>query len=73
MDRADHTTATFEIDSVNSYSKADFPQQTVYGYTPKAALRLITCGGTFDDDTRKYRDNTVVFAHLTGSAPTAPQ
>ncbi|MFB9923876.1 class F sortase [Amycolatopsis halotolerans] len=64
VDRADHTVATFEIDLVKSYPKSDFPQQTVYGYTSQPALRLITCGGSFDYGTRQYRDNTVVFAHL---------
>ncbi|WP_328603443.1 class F sortase [Amycolatopsis sp. NBC_00345] len=62
--RADHTVTTFAIDAVKAYPKSGFPQQTVYGYTPQPSLRLITCGGSFDRNTRQYRDNTVVFAHL---------
>jgi hypothetical protein len=31
-----------------------------------AALRLITCGGTFDRADRSYVDNVIVFATLTG-------
>ncbi|SEO98794.1 class F sortase [Amycolatopsis saalfeldensis] len=68
VSRADHTAATFEIDTVQSYPKSAFPQQTVYGYTPQPSLRLITCGGSFDHSTRQYRDNTVVFAHLLTNA-----
>lgn len=64
VDRADQTVATFEVDAVRAYPKSQFPQQAVYGYTPRPSLRLITCGGSFDDSTRHYRDNTVVFAHL---------
>jgi hypothetical protein len=30
------------------------------------ALRLITCGGTFDRDRGSYRDNLVVYARLVG-------
>lgn len=62
--RADGTTAAFEVDSVASFPKRSFPTQTVYGNTDFAALRLITCGGSFDRSTGNYRDNIVVFAHL---------
>ncbi|PZS39245.1 MAG: class F sortase [Pseudonocardiales bacterium] len=62
--RSDGTTPTFEVDSVHSYPKDAFPQQTVYGDTDYVALRLITCGGSFDKKTHQYLNNTVVFAHL---------
>ncbi|MDQ2883286.1 MAG: class F sortase [Actinomycetota bacterium] len=64
--RSDGTTPTFEVDSVHSYPKDAFPQQAVYGDTDYPALRLITCGGSFDRQTRQYLNNTVVFAHLVG-------
>jgi hypothetical protein len=39
----------------------------VYGDTKgRAELRLITCGGAFDQSTGHYVDNIVAFAHLTG-------
>lgn len=66
VSRDDQTTMTFEVDAVQSYSKNSFPAATVYGGTDRAALRLITCGGAFDQTTRQYRDNIVVFAHLAG-------
>jgi Sortase domain len=44
-----------------------FPSQLVYGNTRHAALRLITCGGPFDNATGHYVDNIIVFASLVGS------
>jgi LPXTG-site transpeptidase (sortase) family protein len=60
--RADGTTAEFRVTSVRTYLKDQFPTQTVYGPTPDAELRLITCGGTFDPATRHYLSNIVVYA-----------
>lgn len=65
--RADGTTAVFTIDSVENFSRKDFPDERVYGDTPDAELRVITCGGTFDHAKQEYEANTVVFAHLTSS------
>ena len=49
---------------VARYPKDDFPTKAVYGPTPRAELRLITCGGVFDRSARSYEDNIVVFARL---------
>ena len=65
--RADGTTATFTVDDVETFSKGAFPDQRVYGDTPDAELRIITCGGAFDRKTRDYQANVVVFAHLSGT------
>ncbi len=65
--RADGTVAVFTVDRVEKYPKADFPTLEVYGNTPNPQLRLITCGGTFNEDSGNYRSNIVVYAHLTGS------
>ena len=63
--RADKSVARFVIDRVARYSKADFPTATVYGNTTdRAELRLITCGGAFDQSTGHYVDNIVAFGHL---------
>lgn len=64
--RADGTTATFQVDTVERYPKDKFPTTKVYGNsTNRAELRLITCGGKFDDRTGHYVDNVVAYAHLT--------
>lgn len=60
--RADGTLAVFRVTAVRSYAKTQFPTKAVYGPTPDAELRLITCGGTFDYQTRSYLSNTVVYA-----------
>ena len=64
VDRSDGTTATFRVDRVEEHAKDDFPTDEVYGDIDHAGLRLITCGGTFDEDTGDYTDNVVVFASL---------
>ena len=65
VDRADGTTVRFTVTRVLSSAKGAFPTDQVYGPTPGAELRLITCGGAFDRATGSYRDNVVVFAAAT--------
>ncbi|MBB3674335.1 sortase (surface protein transpeptidase) [Modestobacter versicolor] len=65
IDRADGTTATFRVDRVEEHDKDAFPSDDVYGDLPYAGLRLITCGGAFEDDSGDYEDNVIVFASLT--------
>ncbi|MGW3622287.1 class F sortase [Streptomyces sp. NPDC000880] len=62
--REDGTVATFKVDSVETFSKARFPDQRVYADAPSPQLRLITCGGEYDRKAKDYTDNVVVFAHL---------
>jgi hypothetical protein len=72
--RADGVVAVFTVDGVRRYSKDRFPTLLVYGDTDHAALRLITCGGPFDNAAGQYVDNIVVFASLGGSrASRAPR
>ncbi|MFF1925690.1 class F sortase [Streptomyces sp. NPDC058221] len=65
--RTDGTVATFKVDTVETFSKAKFPDKRVYADTPDAQLRLITCGGNYDKKVKDYEDNVVVFAHLDSS------
>ncbi len=62
--RADGTLAVFRVTAVHSYLKTRFPTSAVYGPTPTAQLRLITCGGTFDWATGHYLSNVIAFATL---------
>ena len=64
VDRADGTVATFRVDRVEEHAKDDFPTEEVYGDINHAGLRLITCGGAFDEDTGDYQANIIVFASL---------
>ncbi len=63
--REDGKVASFTIEKVVQVPQDEsFPSQEVYGNTDKAALRLITCGGTFNHLTQRYSDNTIVFASM---------
>lgn len=57
-------TAIFRVSGVREYPKIEFPAKAIYHATGYAALRLITCGGTFDNATGHYLGSTVVFASL---------
>jgi sortase (surface protein transpeptidase) len=60
--RSDGQTVRFTVTRVAAYPKSAFATAEVYGPTPGAELRLITCGGTFDRSRRSYTDNVVVYA-----------
>jgi hypothetical protein len=66
--RADGSRVAFVVDRLERHPKNAFPTEAVYGPTPDATLRLITCGGTFDQATGHHRDNYIAFAHLRGPA-----
>jgi LPXTG-site transpeptidase (sortase) family protein len=52
----------FRVESLRWFPKSDFPTELVYGATVGSTLRLITCGGAFDQTAGHYLDNLVVFA-----------
>jgi Sortase domain len=62
--RSDGTPVRFTAYRVERFSKSEFPTADVYGNTASPELRLITCGGAFDEAVGHYRDNVVVFARL---------
>ncbi|GAA1865383.1 class F sortase [Brevibacterium marinum] len=62
--RDDGSTAIFSVDDVTDYGKDDFPEYKVYGNTDDPEIRLITCGGDFNEQTGHYEDNIVVTGHL---------
>lgn len=63
--RSDGLIAIFVVDRVTAFPKDDFPSRLVYGAIDYPGLRLITCGGQYDDGDGGYQDNVVVFASLT--------
>jgi len=65
--RADGLVATFEVEGVRRFPKDEFPTELVYANTDHAALRLVTCGGPFDDASGHYLDNVIVFGSLVDS------
>lgn len=60
--RADGTVVRFAVDDVRLFPKPGFPSQAVYGGAGPSRLRVVTCGGRYDRNTRDYLDNLVVFA-----------
>ncbi len=68
--RKNGTVAIFTVDTVRTVQKSDFPTSEVYGNLDHAGLRLITCGGEFDENARSYESNIIVFASLAGSRST---
>ncbi|WAP59030.1 class F sortase [Streptomyces sp. S465] len=62
--REDGIIATFVVDRIKTFEKDAFPDREVYGDTPNAQLRLITCGGAYDHTVNDYTANVVAFAHL---------
>ena len=68
VDRADGSTASFEVLRIEQYPKDNFPTQEVYGDVDAAELRLITCAGDVDRQAHSYRDNIVVYAGLVRSS-----
>jgi hypothetical protein len=65
--RIDGRTAVFTVREVARFAKTHFPTRRVFGATHRAALRLVTCGGTYDGRAHRYLDNVVVFAALSGA------
>lgn len=66
VSREDGSTAVFSVQRVLQVAKSEFPTDRVYGHIDHAGLRVITCGG-FNEQTRTYDDNLIVFADLIGS------
>ncbi|OKI62835.1 class F sortase [Micromonospora sp. CB01531] len=63
--REDGSTATFTVNEVKSYAKTAFPTELVYGPSAKPSLRVVTCGGQFDQSSGSYLNNVIAFATMT--------
>jgi LPXTG-site transpeptidase (sortase) family protein len=63
VDRVDGTRVTYAVDRTISAERTDsFPTEQIYGPTPDAQLRLITCDGEYDPARGHWTRNMVVFA-----------
>jgi hypothetical protein len=71
--RTDGVVAVFEVTRVERYPKSAFPTDVVFGAIDHAGLRLITCGGEYEQAAHRYSDNVVAFARLTGWHPSQQQ
>lgn len=64
VDREDGTTASFLVTRIEAHKQDGFPTERVYGDLDHAGLRLITCAGTYNQNTLQYSHNLIVFAKL---------
>jgi len=58
----------FVVTAQSTTPKDQLPVARIWGPVAGPALRLITCGGSFDKRTRHYRDNVVVYAQLASAS-----
>jgi sortase (surface protein transpeptidase) len=72
IDRSDGLVALFRVDDVVLVDKDEFPTEQVYGATEQPTLRLITCGGGFDEAARSYLGNLIIYAQHLGNYPAPP-
>jgi sortase (surface protein transpeptidase) len=63
---SDGSTVRFTVDTVRKVSKFHFPTAAVYGPTPDPQLRVITCGGPWDQARDIYSENVIVSASEVG-------
>jgi sortase (surface protein transpeptidase) len=70
--REDGQVARFVVERMDQVPKNQFPADAVYGNTSEPELRLITCGGSFDEDADSYRDNIIAYAVFTGVVDAEP-
>ncbi len=61
-------TVRFVVRGTERVSKSRFPTERVYGPTRSPELRLVTCAGSFDRETRSYAANLIVWADLVDAA-----
>ena len=59
---SDGSTHRYRVTGTARYPKADLPAEEVFAQDGAERLVLITCGGDFDEASRHYDDNVVVFA-----------
>jgi hypothetical protein len=64
IDREDGSQVRFVVERVEQHAKDAFPTEQVYGDTDRPELRLVTCGGSFNEASGHYTDNVVVWASL---------
>jgi|tagenome__1003787_1003787.scaffolds.fasta_scaffold20939398_4 sortase (surface protein transpeptidase) len=57
-------TVTFSVTKTEQVNKSALPTGHIWGATKRPVLRLITCGGKFDQAAHSYLDNVIVYADL---------
>lgn len=63
LSRQDHATVAFTVAAMTVWPKNSFPSEAVYAPSHGPQLTVITCAD-WDTDTKAYRSNLVITAHL---------
>lgn len=58
----DETTRTYQVIERTIYDKDELPRDRIWRNSGDESLVLITCGGDYNPDIRRYRQNIVVYA-----------
>ncbi len=56
------TTREYEVFERAVYGKLELPRERIWSNTGPETLVLITCGGDFNPELRRYRENIVIYA-----------
>jgi len=64
VDDVNGRTATFTVSRIEQVGRGDFPTDRVYGETRSSELRILSCGGEYDEENRQYEDNVIIYARL---------
>lgn len=59
-----HIKHEFVVTSIQDLPTAIFPTNRIFGPTTETRLNLITCAGTWDNNTSNYSERLVVFSKL---------
>ena len=62
VDTGEGTTRVYQVVERTMYPKDELPQWRIWRTTGPETLVLITCGGDYNPNIRRYRHNIVVFA-----------
>ena len=62
VELADGSVRTYAVVERAQYSKSELPADRVWTRSGPETLVLVTCGGDFNPDIRRYRHNIVVYA-----------
>ncbi len=69
---ADGTERVYEVVERTMYDKDELPRERIWRTTGAETLVLITCGGDFNPDINRYRQNIVVYAVPVAMRDAAP-
>jgi hypothetical protein len=67
VEREDRVNTIFKVTRIGSFPKDGFPTDAVYSQPAGSELRLITCGGEYDEASNRYLSNVIVWAKIVGA------